>query len=73
MGDEPFIIIGIFYPLGEPISPHRLRCSPSAVVHSVITSDQRERGDLIVPRQKHEIAVSLRSSLRPLQQSWLVN
>jgi len=23
--------IGIFYPSGEPISPHRLRCSPIAV------------------------------------------
>ncbi len=28
-----FILIGIFYPSGEPISPHRLRCSPFAVVH----------------------------------------
>jgi hypothetical protein len=28
-----FIFIGIFYPLGEPISLHRLRCSPFAVVH----------------------------------------
>jgi len=28
-----FIFIGIFYPSGEPISPHRLRCSPFAVVH----------------------------------------
>jgi len=27
------IFIGIFYPPGEPISPHRLRCSPFAVVH----------------------------------------
>jgi hypothetical protein len=26
-----FILIGIFYPLGEPISLHRLRCSPFAV------------------------------------------
>jgi len=26
-----FIFIGIFYPSGEPISPHRLRCSPFAV------------------------------------------
>jgi len=25
--------IGIFYLLGEPISLHRLRCSPFAVVH----------------------------------------
>jgi hypothetical protein len=25
------IIIGIFYPSGEPISLHRLRCSPFAV------------------------------------------
>ena len=39
----------------------------------VITSDRRERGDLIVPRQKHEIATSLRSSQRRLQQSRLVN
>jgi len=28
-----FIFIGIFYPSGEPISPHRLRRSPFAVVH----------------------------------------
>jgi hypothetical protein len=27
------ILIGIFYPSGEPISLHRLRCSPFAVVH----------------------------------------
>ncbi len=27
------IAIGIFYPTGEPISPHRLHCSPFAVVH----------------------------------------
>jgi hypothetical protein len=27
-----FILIGIFYPKGEPISPHRYRCSPFAVV-----------------------------------------
>jgi len=53
---KSFIFIGIFYPSGEPISPHRLRCSPFAVVHYVITSDRRERGDLIVPCQKHEIA-----------------
>jgi len=26
-----FTLIGIFYPSGEPISPHRLRCSPFAV------------------------------------------
>jgi hypothetical protein len=26
-----YIFIGIFYPLGEPISLHRLRCSPFAV------------------------------------------
>jgi len=26
-------LIGIFYPLGEPISLHQLRCSPFAVVH----------------------------------------
>jgi len=26
-----FIFIGIFYPSGEPISLHRLRCSPFAV------------------------------------------
>jgi len=28
-----FIFIGIFYPSGESISPHRLRRSPFAVVH----------------------------------------
>jgi len=28
-----FIFIGILYPSGEPISSHRLRCSPFAVVH----------------------------------------
>ncbi|MGB3861211.1 MAG: hypothetical protein WA915_03960, partial [Candidatus Aminicenantaceae bacterium] len=27
------IIIDIFYPSGELILPHRLRCSPFAVVH----------------------------------------
>jgi hypothetical protein len=26
-------LIGIFYPSGEPISPHRLRWCPFAVVH----------------------------------------
>jgi hypothetical protein len=32
--EKTFInLIGIFYPTGEPISPHRLRCSPFAVVH----------------------------------------
>jgi len=31
--DKSLIFIGIFYPSGEPISPHRLRCSPFAVVH----------------------------------------
>ena len=60
-----FILIGIFYPSGEPISPHLLRSGPFAVVHCVITSDRRERGDplsraergdLMIPRQKHEIA-----------------
>jgi hypothetical protein len=29
----PFSSIGIFSPSGEPISPHRHRCSPFAVVH----------------------------------------
>jgi hypothetical protein len=29
----PLSSIGIFYPSGEPISPHRLRCSPFAVDH----------------------------------------
>jgi len=62
-----FILIGIFYPSGEPISLHRLRRSPFAVVHYVITSDRRERGDLIVPRFKHEIASF--HSQRRLQQS----
>jgi hypothetical protein len=29
---EKFLLnIGIFYPLGEPISPHLLRCGPFAV------------------------------------------
>ncbi len=27
------LYVGIFYPSGEPISLHRLRCSPFAVVH----------------------------------------
>ncbi len=31
--EKIFILIGIFYPTGEPISPHRLRCNPFAVVH----------------------------------------
>jgi hypothetical protein len=31
--NNPFISIRIFYPSGEQISPHRLRCSPFAVVH----------------------------------------
>jgi hypothetical protein len=26
-----YIIIGIFYPLGEPILPHLVRCAPFAV------------------------------------------
>jgi len=64
-----FIFKGIFYPSGKPISLHRLRWCPLAIVHYVITSDRRERGDLIVPRQKHEIATSLRSSQQRLQQS----
>jgi hypothetical protein len=56
-------------------SPHLLRCSSFVEVHYVITSDRRERGDLIVPRQKHEIAKPVQSKatnlLRssPLQQS----
>jgi hypothetical protein len=29
----PLFSIGIFYPPGEPISPHRLRCNPFAVDH----------------------------------------
>jgi len=28
-----FLYVGILYPTGEPISLHRLRCSPFAVVH----------------------------------------
>jgi hypothetical protein len=27
------LFIGIFYPLGKPISPHQLPCSPFAGVH----------------------------------------
>ena len=27
------LAISIFFPTGEPISPHRLRCGPFAVVH----------------------------------------
>ncbi len=56
-------------------SPHRLRCSPFAVVRYVITSDLRERGDLIVPHQNHEIAKPVKSKAKnllrssPLQQS----
>jgi len=30
---NPPVFIGIFYPSGESISPHRLRCSPFAVVY----------------------------------------
>jgi hypothetical protein len=30
-GKRLFILIGIFYLTGEPISPHLLRCSPFAV------------------------------------------
>jgi hypothetical protein len=30
--ERVFLLIGIFYPSGEPISPHRLRCSPIAVL-----------------------------------------
>jgi hypothetical protein len=48
--------VGIFYPLGEPISLHLLRCGPIAVDDHVITSNRRERGDLMMIRQKHEIA-----------------
>jgi hypothetical protein len=31
--EELSTFIDVFYPKGEPISPHRLRCSPFAVVH----------------------------------------
>jgi hypothetical protein len=31
--NNPFILTSIFYLSGEQISPHRLRCSPFAVVH----------------------------------------
>jgi len=59
----------------QATSPHRLRCSSFAVVHYLITSNRRERGDLIVPRQKHEIAKPVQSKAKnllrssPLQQS----
>jgi hypothetical protein len=32
-GENLLILVGIFYPSGEPISLHRRRCSPFAVVH----------------------------------------
>jgi len=59
----------------QATSPYRLRCSPFAVVHYVITSDRRQRGDLIVPRQKQKIAKPVQSKAKnllrssPLQQS----
>jgi hypothetical protein len=49
-------IVGNFYPSGEPISLHLLRCGPIAVEDHVITSDRKERGDLIILRNQHEIA-----------------
>jgi len=33
ISDVLFFLIDIFYPMGELISLHRLRCSPFAVVH----------------------------------------
>jgi len=42
--------------MGEPISPHLLCYSASAVDDHVITSNRRKRGDLIILRDKHEIA-----------------
>jgi hypothetical protein len=50
------LYVGIFYPSGEPISLHLLCCDPIAVDDHVITNDRRERGDLIILRDKHEIA-----------------
>jgi hypothetical protein len=42
--------------MGEPISPHLLRYSARAVDDHVITSNRRERGELIILRDLHEIA-----------------
>jgi hypothetical protein len=36
--EESFIFIDVFYPSGEPISQHRLRCSSFEVVHYIFMS-----------------------------------
>jgi len=61
-----FILIGIFSLVAS-------RSYDLCYDNIVITSDRRERGDLIVFRQEHEIATSLRSSQRRLRQPRLVN
>jgi hypothetical protein len=53
MFNSPYV--SIFYPSGEPISPHLLCYSAIAVDDHVITSDRRECGDLIILRDQHEI------------------
>ncbi len=61
-----FILIGIFYLMAS-------RSDDLCYDKIVITSDRRECGDLMMIRQRHEIATSLRSSQRRLRQPRLVN
>jgi len=67
------LYVGIFYLSGEPLSLHLLCCGPIAVDDHVITSDRRERGDLMMIRKRMRLPLSLRSSQRCLQQPRLVN
>jgi len=67
------IYVGIFYPSGEPISLHLLCCGPIAVDDHVITSDGRERGNLMPLRKGMGLPLSLLSSQQSLQQPRLVN
>jgi hypothetical protein len=67
------LYVGIFTPSGEPVSLHLLCCGPIAVDDHVITSDRRERGDLMPLRKGMRLPLSLLSSQRSLQQPRLVN
>ncbi len=67
------IYVGIFSTSGEPISLHLLCCDPIAVDDHVITSDRRERGDLMLLRKRMGLPLSLLSSQRSQQQPRLVN
>ncbi len=57
--DQPELPIkyaDIFNHSGEPISLHLLCCGAIAVDDHFITSNRRERGDLIILRDQNEIA-----------------